>query len=176
MMKLASTCPNSDVGVVWGLLCLHPNTINNNIIIIIKSPSEVWWPIVFAPFLIIINIIIPSLFAAILSDQILRDWWFDLYWTSEEGGSQSQEVHSSLGIFKMAAVSMETVNVCQNLWPHLYRKLPKGFPQDLVYILSRVGRIFWPKHIANEWPPFWKWAPTKSAKFQCSLVSMKTYI
>jgi hypothetical protein len=27
MMKLASTCPNSDMGVVWGLLCLHPNTI-----------------------------------------------------------------------------------------------------------------------------------------------------
>jgi hypothetical protein len=26
-MKLASTCPNSDMGVVWGLLCLHPNTI-----------------------------------------------------------------------------------------------------------------------------------------------------
>jgi hypothetical protein len=27
MMKLASTCPNSDMGVVWGFLCLHPNTI-----------------------------------------------------------------------------------------------------------------------------------------------------
>jgi hypothetical protein len=27
MMKLASTCSNSDMGVVWGLLCLHPNTI-----------------------------------------------------------------------------------------------------------------------------------------------------
>jgi hypothetical protein len=27
MMKLASACPNSDMGVVWGLLCLHPNTI-----------------------------------------------------------------------------------------------------------------------------------------------------
>jgi hypothetical protein len=30
-------------------------------------------------------------------------------------------------IFKMAAVSMETVNICQNRLPHLYRKLPKGF-------------------------------------------------
>jgi hypothetical protein len=27
MMKLASTCLNSDMGVVWGLQCLHPNTI-----------------------------------------------------------------------------------------------------------------------------------------------------
>ena len=27
MMKLTSTCPNSDMGVVWGLLRLHPNTI-----------------------------------------------------------------------------------------------------------------------------------------------------
>ena len=40
---------------------------------------------------------------------------------------------------------METVNVCQNLWPHLYRKPPKGFPQDVAYMLSRVGRIFWPQ-------------------------------
>jgi hypothetical protein len=37
------------------------------------------------------------------------------------------------------------MNICQNLWPHLYQKLPKGFPQDLAYILNRVGRIFWPK-------------------------------
>jgi hypothetical protein len=46
-------------------------------------------------------------------------------------------VHSGLGIFKMAAVAMETVNVCQNLWPHLYQKPPNGFPQDLAYILSK---------------------------------------
>ena len=61
----------------------------------------------------------------------------------------------SLGIFTMATVAMETVNICKNLWPHLYRKPPKGFPQDLANILSRVGRIFWPKKIASEWPPFW---------------------
>jgi hypothetical protein len=42
-------------------------------------------------------------------------------------------------IFKMAAVAMETMSVCQNLWPHLYRKPPKGFPQNLAYILRRVG-------------------------------------
>jgi hypothetical protein len=65
------------------------------------------------------------------------------------------------------------MNICQNLWPHLYRKLPKGFPQDLAYILNRVGRIFWPKKIASEWPPFSNWPPTKLAKFQCSLISMK---
>jgi hypothetical protein len=62
---------------------------------------------------------------------------------------------------------METVNICQNLWPHLYQKLPKGFPQDLAYILSRVCRIFWPKIIASEWPP------TQSEKIQCFLISMK---
>jgi hypothetical protein len=42
------------------------------------------------------------------------------------------------------------MNICQKLWPHLYRKLPKGFPQDLTYILNRVGRIFWPKKIAAD--------------------------
>jgi hypothetical protein len=25
------------------------------------------------------------------------------------------------------------MNICQNLWPHLYRKLPKGFPQDFFF-------------------------------------------
>jgi hypothetical protein len=68
------------------------------------------------------------------------------------------------------------MNICQNLWPHFYRKLPKGFPQDLAYILNRVGRIFWPKKIVSEWPPFSNWPLTKSAKFQCSLISMKIYI
>ena len=32
MMKLASTCPKSDMGVVWRLLCLHPNTIKPRLI------------------------------------------------------------------------------------------------------------------------------------------------
>ena len=32
MMKLTSTCPNSDMWVVWGLLCLHPNTLHPNTI------------------------------------------------------------------------------------------------------------------------------------------------
>ena len=62
-----------------------------------------------------------------------------------EGRYPSQEVHTGLGIFKMATVAMETVSVCQKLWPHLYRKPPKGFPQNLAYVLRRVGRIFWQK-------------------------------
>jgi hypothetical protein len=33
-MKLASTCPNSDMGVVWGFLCLHPNTIKPRYVLI----------------------------------------------------------------------------------------------------------------------------------------------
>jgi hypothetical protein len=71
---------------------------------------------------------------------------------------------------------METVNVCQNISPPLYWKLLKGFPQDLAYILSRVGWILWPKKIASKWPPFWKWPQRKSVKFQCSLISMTIYI
>jgi hypothetical protein len=59
--------------------------------------------------------------------------------------------------------------------PHLYRKPTKGFPQNLAYILRRVGRIFWQKKFAGEWPPFLKWPPTKSAKFQCYLISMNIY-
>jgi hypothetical protein len=43
----------------------------------------------------------------------------------------------------------------------------------LAYILNRVGRIFWPKKIVSEWPPFSNWPPTKLAKFQFYLISMK---
>jgi hypothetical protein len=47
---------------------------------LIKFPSKVWGLIVFAPFLIIIIIILPILLLAVsLSDQILRDEWSDLY-------------------------------------------------------------------------------------------------
>jgi hypothetical protein len=76
----------------------------------------------------------------------------------------------------MATVSMETVNICQNILPHLYRKLPKGFPQDLIYILSRVGRIFSPKKKREQMAAILKMAATKSARFQCSLISMEIYI
>jgi hypothetical protein len=40
MMKLASTCPNSDMGVIWGLLCLHSNTIKSSYYIQIYPVSE----------------------------------------------------------------------------------------------------------------------------------------
>ena len=157
---------SSDLGEIW-----FPNRFCSCklISVIVFGIGSHFMILQIISYLVII--ILPTLLlAAILSDQILRDRWSDLYWTSQEGGSPSQEVHSGLGIFKMAADAMETVNICQNLWPQLYRKLPKGFPQDLAYILSRVGRIFWPNKIASEWPA------TKSSKFQCSLISMKINI
>jgi hypothetical protein len=54
MMKLASTCPNSDMGVVWGLLCLHLNTIKPRYY---GSQTKFVRHITFAQFLIIIIII-----------------------------------------------------------------------------------------------------------------------
>jgi hypothetical protein len=56
------------------------------------------------------------------------------------------------------------MNVCQNLWPHLYRKLPKGFPQDLAYILNKVGRIFWPKKNRERMAAIFKLAADKIGK------------
>jgi hypothetical protein len=147
MMKLASTCPNSDMGVVWGLLCLHPNTIK------------------------------PSLFCFCYFHwnrrplTICRFWkrWhrkndpecnFHHYqWiphfkiTLDINFHWKQRTLKFCRLFRRPFITMETVNICQNSWPHLYWKPPKGFPQDLAYILSRVGRIFWPKKIASEWPP-----------------------
>ena len=55
MMKLAATCPNSDMGVIWGLLCLHPNTIKHRYY---GSQTKFVRHITFAQFLIIIIIII----------------------------------------------------------------------------------------------------------------------
>ena len=110
---------------------------------LIKSPNEVWRLSVFAPFLIIIK--------------SPNEAWRLI-------------VFAAFPIIIIIIIIIITImNICQNLWPHLYRKLPKGFPQDLAYILNRVGRIFWP----SEWPPFSNWQP---AKFQCSLISMKIYI
>jgi hypothetical protein len=148
---------NFDIGVVWGLLCLHTNTI---------KPSYYYYYYYYSSSSSSNELVRPNSQRLMIRSLLnYTGRWIP-----------SQEMHSGLGIFKMAAVAMETVNICQNLWPHSYRKLPKGFPQDLAYILSIVGRIFWPKQIANEWPPFWKWPPTTSEIFQCSLISMKMYI
>jgi hypothetical protein len=56
--------------------------------------------------------ILPILLEAILENKNDPECNFQHY---QEGGSPSQEVHSGLGIFQIAAVAMETVNVCQNL-------------------------------------------------------------
>jgi hypothetical protein len=139
------------------------------------SPKQSLGDIVFAPFLIIMapkrslwDILLLLCFLLLLSPQtkfedllflhrfllLLLFFLFFSEWTCPTKFSEHDDpiftklhrkVHSGLGFFKMATVAMETLNVCQNLWPHLYRKPPKGFPQDLAYILSRVGRIFWQK-------------------------------
>jgi hypothetical protein len=93
VMKLASACPNSDMGVVWGLLCLHPNKIKPRYYYYSSSSS-------FRRELVRPNsqrLMIRSLLS------------FTGRWIP------SQEVPSGLGIFKMAAVDMETVNICRNI-------------------------------------------------------------
>jgi hypothetical protein len=46
---------------------------------------------------------------------IITNQFLTSKYSSQEDGSPSQEVPSGLGIFKMAAIAMETVNICQNL-------------------------------------------------------------
>jgi hypothetical protein len=96
---------NSDTGVVWGLLCLHPNTIQSSYYYYNNSSSS------------------RSDFVRPNSQRLIIRYLIDFTgrWIP------SQEVHSSLGIFKLTAVAMETVNVCQNIWPHLYWKLQRDF-------------------------------------------------
>jgi hypothetical protein len=96
---------NSDMGVIWGLLCLHPNTIQSSYYYYNNSSSSRS------------DFVRPNSKRMIIRSLIdFTGRWIP-----------SQEVHSSLGILKMAAVAMETVNVCQNLWPHLYWKLQRDF-------------------------------------------------
>jgi hypothetical protein len=144
---------NSDMGVVWGLLCLHPNTIRPNYYYYYSSSSRRDF---FRP---------NSQRLTIWSLLIFTGRWITItrgafkYWNFQNG----RRCHGN------------RERMSKPLTP-LISETAKGFPQDLAYILSRVGRIFWQKKIAYKWPPFWKWPPTKSAKFQCSLVSMKIYI
>ena len=96
---------NTDLVVVWGLLCLHPNTI---------KPSYYYY---HYPSSSRRDFVRPNSQRLMIRSLL-----------SFTGRSMPiSRGASSLGIFKMAAVAMETVNVCQNLWPHLYRKLQRDF-------------------------------------------------
>jgi hypothetical protein len=153
MMKLGSTCPNSDMGVVWELLCLHPNTI---------KPSY-YYHYYYSSYSSRRELVRPNSQTLMMRSILNFTWrWIPI----SRGAFRSWN-------FPNGVIAMETVNICKNLWSLLYRKPPNGFLQDLAYILSNVGRIFWQKKITSEWPPFRKCPPTKSAKFQCSLNSMK---
>jgi hypothetical protein len=149
MMKLASTCPNFDMGFVWGLLCLHPNTIKSS-------------------------------------------YYYYYYYSSSSSrcelvrpNSQRLMIRSLLNFtgrwnpisrYALRSWNFQNGCHCHGNREHMSKSLTSLISEtakDLAYILSRVGSIFWQKKIASEWSPFLKWPPTKTAKFQCSLISMK---
>jgi hypothetical protein len=128
MMKLTSTCPNSDMGVVWGLLSLHPNTIKPSYYYYYyyycssssSSRRELVRPnsqrLMIRSLLNFTGRWIP------ISRGAIRSWNFQ----------NGRRCHGNREHMSKSLTS-------------LISKLPKGFPQDLPYILSRFGRIFWPK-------------------------------
>ena len=111
-------------GISWRILCLHPNIIkpsySSSSSSSSSSPNELVRP--NSQRLMIRSLLNFTARWIPISRGALKSWNFQ----------NGYRFHGN-------------VNICQNLLPHLYRKLPKGFPQDLIYILSRVGRIFLPK-------------------------------
>ena len=94
-------CPVFWYGVVWGLLCLHPNTI---------KPSYYYYSFSSSSRRELVQ---PN-------SQRLMIWSllnFTGRWIPISRGAISS------WNFQNGAVAMETVNICQSLWPHLYRKL-----------------------------------------------------
>ena len=110
------------MGVVWGLLCLNANTTKPRYYYSPSSSSrrELVWP--NSQGLMIRSLLNFTGRWIIISRGALRSWNF-------QNGRCCHGNREHMSKF----------------WPHLYRKLPKGFPQDLAYILNRVGRIFWQK-------------------------------
>jgi hypothetical protein len=78
MMKLGSSCPNTNMGVVWELLYLHPNTIKPNYYI---TPTVVGWCIAILRFfftLIFIILILPHIFVHSISRRCLDQTLWNL--------------------------------------------------------------------------------------------------
>ena len=143
-------CPEFWYVVVWGLLCLHPNTIKPSYYYYSSSSSsrrELVQPnsqrLMIWSLLNFTGRWIP------ISRGAIRSWNFQ----------NGRRCHGNREHMSKSMTSLISET---------------GFPQDLAYILSWVGRIFWPKQIASEWPPFSKWPPTKSAKFKMTDVGMVT--
>jgi hypothetical protein len=144
---------DTDMGVVWGLLCLHSSTIKPSYYYYYSPSSRRDFVRPNSQKLMIWSLLSFTGRWIPISRGALRSWNFQ----------NGRRIHGNRERMSKSLTS-------------LISEAAKGFPQDLAYILSRVGRIFWPKQIANEGPPFLKWPLTKSAKFQCFLVSMKIYI
>ena len=94
------------MGVVWGLLCLHPNTIKPSYYYYYyyyysssssSSPNELIQP--------------NSQRLMIRSLLSFTERWIPI----SKGALESWN-------FKMTPVAMETVNICQNRWPHLWNE------------------------------------------------------
>ena len=111
MMKLASTCPTFDMGAVWGLLCLHPNTIKPSYYYYI-TPTVVGWCIVILRFFfsILIILILPHIFVRSISRRCLDQILWNLVGISYAMWSCAFNVD----FFKMAAIAMETAKMVKN--------------------------------------------------------------
>ena len=125
---------NSDMGIFWGVLFLHPNTIKPSYYHYYYSSSssyrrELVWP--------------NSQRMMIRSLPNFTGKWIPI----SRGAFRSWNFQND----RRCHGNREPMS---NLWPHLYRKPPKEFPQSFAYILKRVVRIFWPNKIVGQWPPF----------------------
>ena len=140
MMKLASTCPNSDMGFVWGLLCLHPNTIKSSYYYYYyysssSSRCELVRP--NSQRLMIRSLLNFTGRWNPISRNALRSWNF-------QNGCH-----------------------CHGNREHMSKSLTSLISEtakDLAYILSRVGSIFWPKKNRERMVAIFKMAADKNGK------------
>ena len=129
VMQLASTCPNSEMWVVWGLLCLHPNTIEPSYYYYSSSSSRRDFVRTNSQRLMIRSLL--NFTERWISRGAFRSWNFQ---NGRRCHGNRERMSKSLTSF--------------------ISETPEGLPQNLTYILRRVGRIFRQKKIASEWSPF----------------------
>jgi hypothetical protein len=143
----------SDMGIVWRLLCLHPNTIKPSYYYYYSSSSRRDFVRPNSQRLMIRSLINFTGKWIPISRGAFKSWNF-------QNGRRCHGNRERMSKYLTSLIS-ETA---------------KGFPQDLAYILSRVGRIFWRKKSRTNGRHFEN-APDKIVKkYHCSLVSMKIYI
>ena len=143
-MKRAFKCPNSDMGVVWGLLCFHPNTI---------KPSYYYYYYYYyyySPlFLSVAHKLVHGRSQLLMVSDFNENWYLGLFWSEVLIGNDENCIQGHFYFQNGRWQNRQIVNGLRFQWKLISRSILKwgiGWCPEFWYGFFLGTSVFASKH------------------------------